>query len=59
VPYQPLIIDEHIGRAIAIAPGEGTPGSMNFDLGDDLDGYDGSKALLEAMQAGVFGKTTV
>lgn len=35
--------------------GEGRPGSLNFDLEDDLLGYDGSKALLEAIKIGRLG----
>lgn len=46
------------GRAIGVVSGEGKPGSLNFDLEDDPAGYDGGKALLEASQAGKFGKTS-
>lgn len=35
--------------------GEDKPGSLNFDLEDDLVGHDGSKALLEAIQMGKLG----
>jgi len=35
--------------------GEGKPGSLNFDLEDDLVGHDGGKALLEAIQTGKLG----
>ena len=35
--------------------GEGKPGSLNFDLEDDPFGYDGSKALLKAIQMGKLG----
>lgn len=35
--------------------GEGKPGSLNFDLKDDLVGYDGGKVLLEAVQMGKLG----
>ena len=43
------------GRAIGVVSGEGRPGSLNFDLEDDLVGYDGGKALLEAIQTGKLG----
>jgi len=36
-------------------PGEGQPGSLNFDLEDDLVGHDGGKAMLEAIQMGKLG----
>lgn len=43
------------GRAIGVVSGEGKPGSLNFDLEDDLAGHDGGKALLEAIQTGKLG----
>lgn len=36
-------------------PGEGKPGSLNFDLEDDLVGHDGGKAMLKAIQTGKLG----
>lgn len=35
--------------------GEGKPGSLNFDLEDDLMGHDGGKALLKAIETGKLG----
>lgn len=35
--------------------GEGKPGSLNFDLEDDILGHDGSKALLDAIKTGKLG----
>ena len=35
--------------------GEGKPGSLNFDLEDDLVGHNGGKALLEAIGTGKLG----
>lgn len=43
------------GRAIGVVSGEGKPGSLNFDLEDDILGHDGSKALLEAIKTGKLG----
>jgi len=38
-----------------VVSGEGKPGSLNFDLEDDLVGHDGAKAILEAIQADKLG----
>ena len=35
--------------------GEGKPGSLIFDLEEDLVGHDGGKALLEAIGSGKLG----